>query len=82
MQRWFGRPYPTVRLWIVGKHLPWTVWEEEVEWKVEALERLVAERKHLPVPASYSPSDRAELIETLIHERDIKFSRARSAARR
>lgn len=82
LQRWLGRPYPTVRLWIVGTHKPWDVWEEEVENKVLALEKLVRERRVLPVPASYSPNDRAELIEDLIDERDARLPRTRSAARR
>jgi hypothetical protein len=82
LQRWFGRSYATVRCWIIGQQEPWAVWREDVEQKLLALERLVRDRKHLPVPPSYSPADRSELIQALIHERDTAVSRNRSAARR
>jgi hypothetical protein len=82
MQRWFGRPYPTVRMWIIGKQEPWIVWRDDVEDKIGALERLLRKRDSLPIPPSFTPADRSELIERLIHERDAGLSRKNSAARR
>ncbi len=79
LQIWFGRPYQTVRVWIVGQASPWEPWRDDVERKLVALERLVARRKDLPVPASYSPSDRSELIRRLVHERDARLSQSHSA---
>jgi hypothetical protein len=82
LQRWFDRPYPTVRCWIIGKQEPWEIWRDDVDAKLVALEDLVREQKSLPVPASYSPADRNELIQALIHARDTRLSRNRPAARR
>ena len=50
LQRWFDRPYPTVRLWVLGIRKPWEIWREDVEEKLRALEILVRQRNHLPVP--------------------------------
>lgn len=76
---WFGRPYATVRMWIEGVQEPWVVWRQDIEQKLEVLEYLIRQRKSLPVPASFRPSDRLELIERLVRERDARFSRAHSA---
>src|SRR3974390_488242 len=82
LQRWLARPYPTVRMWATGGHEPWEVWREEIERNVSLLEHLVAKSPDFPIPASFSPSGRRELIERLANERDQRLSRRRSAARR
>ena len=66
LSRWFARPYSTVMFWVVGKSEPWHVWADDVESKLVALERLIAKREHLPIPPSYLPADRIELIGKLI----------------
>ena len=82
LQRWFDRPYPTVRFWIIGKHWPWEIWRDDVEAKLRALELLVRQRKYLPVPPSFSPRDRSDLMQALIHARDSGLSRVNPAPRR
>lgn len=82
LQRWLNRPYPTVRFWIIGKQEPWEIWRADVEEKLRALEAVVRARKYLPMPPSYSPRDRAELMQALIDERDAGLPRDRSAAGR
>ena len=82
LQRWLGRPYPTVRMWIIGFQEPWAIWRDDVDEKVMALETLVRKRDDFPIPPSYSRADRKELIERLARERDAQLPRSRSAARR
>ena len=84
MQRWLARPYPTVRMWATGGHEPWEVWRDEVERNVTLLENLVAKSADFPIPGSFRPSDRRELIERLVHDRDkhARVSQRRSSTRR
>jgi hypothetical protein len=62
---WFGRPYPTVRTWHLGLSEPWRPWRGEAEAWLRILENLIAARKMLPMPSSFSALDRRHHIKML-----------------
>ena len=76
---WFGRPYHTVRTWRIGKHEPWSPWEQEAERCLTVLERLIREHKKFPIPASFKASERQDYMRGLVRERDTRLSQTRSA---
>lgn len=77
---WFGRPYPTVRGWLVRGYKPWGPHGEESTRLLDVLERAIAKRHKLPVPVHLAQSARISWVKELRHDLDRRVPKTHSAA--
>src|SRR3979409_721821 len=64
-----GRPFPTVRMWVRGFTFPSKPRDSAIWERINRLEKMLIEKRGLPVPGSVCPVDGPAYIKRLVNGR-------------